>query len=159
MEKQGVFYAVSVGPGDPELLTRQACRVLTECGVVAAPRMKSGRMLALDIARRALGSELDGKTILPLQFAMSRDAAVLRASHETAASAVRLFLDAGQDVAMLNLGDVSIYATFGYLQEILQALIDWAHQGPASARVDAVVVGNVPDGGEPPQGFTQRETA
>lgn len=48
MEKQGVFYAVSVGPGDPELLTRQACRVLTECGVVAAPRMKSGRMLALE---------------------------------------------------------------------------------------------------------------
>ena len=37
MEKQGVFYAVSVGPGDPELLTRQACRVLTDCGVVAAP--------------------------------------------------------------------------------------------------------------------------
>ena len=28
MEKQSVFYAVSVGPGDPELLTRQACRVL-----------------------------------------------------------------------------------------------------------------------------------
>ena len=27
MEKQGVFYAVSVGPGDPELLTRHACRV------------------------------------------------------------------------------------------------------------------------------------
>ena len=65
--------------------------------------------------------QLDGKTILPLQFAMSRDAAVLRASHETAASAVRPFLDSGQDVAMLNLGDVSIYATFGYLQEILQA--------------------------------------
>ena len=121
MEKQGVFYAVSVGPGDPELLTRQACRVLEACDIIAAPRMKSGRMLALDIARRALGSELDGKTILPLQFAMSRDAAVLRASHETAASAVRPFLDAGQDVAMLNIGDVSIYATFGYLQEILQA--------------------------------------
>lgn len=43
--------------------------------------------------------------------------------------------------------------------DAVQALIDWAHQGPASARVDAVVVGNVPDGGEPPQGFTQRETA
>ena len=89
-------------------------------------------MLALDIARRALGSELDGKTILPLQFAMSRDAAVLRASHETAASAVRPFLDAGQDVAMLNLGDVSIYATFGYLQEILQA------QGYATAMAAGV---------------------
>ena len=35
--------------------------------------------------------------------------------------AVKEYLDAGQDVAMLNIGDVSIYATFGYLQEILQA--------------------------------------
>ena len=52
---------------------------------------------------------------------MSRDPSVLAASHRQAAQAVRPFLDAGQDVAMLNLGDVSIYATFGYLQEILQA--------------------------------------
>ena len=42
--------------------------------------------------------------------------------------------------------------------EAVQALIDWAHQGPAQARVDRVVVGNVPDGGEAPQGFTQRDT-
>ena len=117
----GTFYGVSVGPGDPELLTLQAVRLLRQCPVLAAPQTASGQMLALDIARRALGSELDGKTILPLQFAMSRDAAVLRASHETAASAVRPFLDAGQDVAMLNLGDVSIYATFGYLQRLLEA--------------------------------------
>ena len=128
----GTFYGVSVGPGDPELLTLQAVRLLRQCPVLAAPQTASGQMLALDIARRALGSELDCKTILPLQFAMSRDAAVLRASHETAASAVRPFLDAGQDVAMLNLGDVSIYATFGYLQEILQA------QGYATAMAAGV---------------------
>lgn len=121
----GTFYGVSVGPGDPELLTLQAVRLLRQCPVLAAPQTASGQMLALD-------SELDGKTILPLQFAMSRDAAVLRASHETAASAVRPFLDAGQDVAMLNLGDVSIYATFGYLQEILQA------QGYATAMAAGV---------------------
>ena len=76
-------------------------------------------MLALDIARGAVG--LDGKTILPLRFAMSRDPEMLRASHEEAARAVKEYLDAGQDVAMLNLGDVSVYATFGYLQEILEA--------------------------------------
>ena len=128
----GTFYGVSVGPGNPELLTLQAVRLLRQCPVLAAPQTASGQMLALDIARRALGSELDGKTILPLQFAMSRDAAVLRASHETAASAVRPFLDAGQDVAMLNLGDVSIYATFGYLLEILQA------QGYATAMAAGV---------------------
>lgn len=128
----GTFYGVSVGPGNPELLTLQAVRLLRQCPVLAAPQTASGQMLALDIARRALGSELDCKTILPLQFAMSQDAAVLRASHETAASAVRPFLDAGQDVAMLNLGDVSIYATFGYLQEILQA------QGYATAMAAGV---------------------
>ena len=120
-ELKGTFYGVSVGPGDPELLTLQAVRLIRQCPVLAAPQTASGQMLALDIARRALGSELDGKTILPLQFAMSRDKEVLRASHKAAADAVRPFLDAGQDVAMLNLGDVSIYATFGYLQELLEA--------------------------------------
>jgi len=78
-------------------------------------------MLALDIARSALGKALDGKTIVPLHFAMSRDPAVLAASHKAAVQAVRPYLDAGQDTAMLNLGDVSIYATFGYLQCLLEA--------------------------------------
>lgn len=131
-ELKGTFYGVSVGPGDPELLTLQAVRLIRQCPVLAAPRTSSGRMLALDIARRALGEELDGKTILPLQFAISRDRDVLRASHEAAAAAVRPFLDAGQDVAMLNLGDVSIYATFGYLQEVLEA------QGCATAMATGV---------------------
>jgi precorrin-2/cobalt-factor-2 C20-methyltransferase len=73
---------------------------------------------------------------------MSRDAAVLRASHETAASAVRPFLDAGQDVAMLNLGDVSIYATFGYLQEILQAQ-GYATAMAAAARLNQPLTGGM----------------
>ena len=83
-ELKGTFYGVSVGPGDPELMTLQAVRLIRQCPVIAAPQTASGQMLALDIARSALG-------------------------------------EAGQDVAMLNIGDVSIYATFGYLQEILQA--------------------------------------
>ena len=93
MEKQGVFYAVSVGPGDPELLTRQACRVLEACDVIAAPRMKSGRMLALDIAAGAV--DMQGKTILPLDFTMARDAAVREDSYRTAAAAVEAALAAG----------------------------------------------------------------
>ena len=117
--RKGTFYGVSVGPGDPELMTLKAVRCIEQCPVLAAPQTAAGRMLALDIAKGAV--DVSGKTILPLHFAMSRDAAVLRAAHTAAAEAVRPYLDAGQDVAMLNLGDVSIYATFGYLQEILQA--------------------------------------
>ena len=115
MEKQGVFYAVSVGPGDPELMTRQACRVLEACGVIAAPRMKSGRMLALDIAGGAV--DMQGKTILPLDFTMAHDAAVREESYRTASGAIEAELTAGRDVAMVNLGDVSVYATAYYILE------------------------------------------
>ena len=115
MEKQGVFYAVSVGPGDPELLTRQACRVLEACDIIAAPRMKSGRMLALDIAAGAV--DMQGKTILPLDFTMARDEVVREDSYRTAAGAIEAALAAGRDVAMVNLGDVSVYATAYYILE------------------------------------------
>ena len=115
MEKQGVFYAVSVGPGDPELLTRQACRVLEACDVIAAPRTKANRMLALDIAGGAV--DMRGKTILPLDFTMAHDAAVREESYRTAAGAIEAALAAGRDVAMVNLGDVSVYATAYYILE------------------------------------------
>ena len=119
MEKQGVFYAVSVGPGDPELLTRQACRVLEACDVIAAPRVTSGRMLALDIAGGAV--DMRGKTILPLDFTMAHDAAVREESYRTAAGAIEAALAAGRDVAMVNLGDVSVYATAYYILERIRS--------------------------------------
>ncbi len=115
--RQGVFYGVGVGPGDPELLTVKALKTLEHCPVIAAPRTRSGETLALDIVRQALS--LEGKTILPLDFTMSRDPAVLRQSRLRAAEAIMAHLSAGRDTAMLNLGDVSIYATFSYLMDIL----------------------------------------
>ena len=119
MEKQGVFYAVSVGPGDPELLTRQACRILDVCDVIASPRPKAGRMLALDIAGGAV--DMRGKTILPLDFTMAHDAAVREESYRTAAGAIEAELTTERDVAMVNLGDVSVYATAYYILERIRA--------------------------------------
>ena len=116
--RKGIFYGVGVGPGDPELLTVKALRTLERCPVIAAPQTKSGEMLALDIVRRA--AALEGKTILPLFFTMARDKSQQRAAHEAAADAIAAHLTAGRDVAMLNLGDVSIYATFGYIMDILR---------------------------------------
>ena len=55
MEKRiGTFYGVSVGPGDPELMTLQAVRRLENCPVIAAPQTPKGGMLALDIAKGAV---------------------------------------------------------------------------------------------------------
>ena len=81
-EQTGTFYAVSVGPGDPELLTLQAVRVLENTPVIAAPQTASGQMLALDIARGAV--DLTGKSVLPLRFTMSHDAAVRAESYRAA---------------------------------------------------------------------------
>lgn len=115
--KPGVFYGVGIGPGDPELLTLKALRVLERCPVIAAPQTKSGEMLALDIARQA--AALEDKTILPLFFTMERDKEKQQQAHMCAADAVEEHLAAGRDVAMLNLGDVSIYATYSYLKDLL----------------------------------------
>lgn len=109
----GTFYAVGVGPGDPELLTLQAANILKRCPVIAAPQTKSGQMLALDIARSAL--DLREKEILPLSFTMSREPALREESYQTAARQIEAFLQKGLDVAMVNLGDVSIFATAYYI--------------------------------------------
>lgn len=101
------------GPATPELLTLQAVRVLENTPVIAAPQTASGQMLALDIARGAV--DLTGKYVLPLRFTMSHDAAVRAESYRAAASAVEAELRQGRDVAMVNLGDVALFATAYYI--------------------------------------------
>ena len=82
----GVFYGVGIGPGDPELITLKAVRTLRRCPVIAAPRTANGNMLALDIARQAV--DLEGKTILPLDFTMAPDPADRQGAHRAAADAI-----------------------------------------------------------------------
>lgn len=128
--KRGTLYGVSVGPGDPELMTLQAVRRLQRCQVIAAPQTASGQTLALHIASGAV--DLTHKTIVPLPFPMTRDREVLRAAHEKAAALLRDYLNKGQDVAVLSLGDVSVYSTFHYLKNRLEA------QGYSTAMVAGV---------------------
>ena len=108
--KEGIFYGVSVGPGDPELMTRKAVRVIEECGVIVAPMTKGEKTLALDIARGA--ANLSRKEIVPIEFLMTRDREAQRQRHMEIAEQIAGYLRGGQDVTMLNLGDVSIYSTF-----------------------------------------------
>ncbi len=118
---KGILYGVGVGPGDPQLMTLKAVDTIKHCPVIAAPRTRSGAMVALDIVKGAHNTvNLAGKEILPLDFAMSRNTTLRERSHNEAATALRTRLDAGLDVALLNLGDISIYATFRYIADILR---------------------------------------
>ncbi len=119
MADRGTLYGVSVGPGDPELITLRAVKTLAACPVVAAPRTAGGRSLALDIAAGA--ADLSDKTILYLDFTMARREEDRRAAHERAADALAEVLLWGQDAAFLTLGDVSVYSTFDYVEPILRA--------------------------------------
>ena len=114
---KGKLYGVGVGPGDPELLTLKAIKALQACPVVACPVTGSGQMLALDVARAAV--DLSDKTIVPFSISMTKSDDQRAAEYRAAAEAVAAHLAAGRDVAVINLGDLSIFATFPYLARIV----------------------------------------
>lgn len=109
IEMAGKLYGISTGPGDPELLTLKAVRILSECGVIAAPRKPEGSSLALQIAGAAV--DLSEKRMMLLDFPMTRNRAVLTENFDRIASQLCDVLQHA-DIAMLCLGDISLYATF-----------------------------------------------
>lgn len=116
---KGILYGVSVGPGDPELLTLKAVRTIQACPVIAVPSNRGEKSLALSIVEGAMS--LEEKEIIVLPFLMTKDAERLAESHQELAQRLMDKLDEGKDIAMLNLGDVSIYSTFSYMRELVAA--------------------------------------
>ncbi len=117
---RGVVYGVGVGPGDPELLTLKAVRTIRACPVVAVPGNVATESLAYRIALSAI-PELAEKELVPLPSPMVRDRAQVMDAHAKNAKTLERYLDQGKDVACLVLGDPSIYCTFGYLRQVLEA--------------------------------------
>lgn len=114
---KGIFFGVSVGPGDPELLTIKAVRAIEHCNIIATPKTGGEKTLALDIAKNAV--DFAGKEIIELDFLMTRDRELLEKNHSENADKIMAQLAKGKDVAMLNLGDVSIYSTFSYILDLV----------------------------------------
>ncbi len=109
---KGTFYGVGVGPGDPELMTLKAARIMKSCEVIAVPSATGETTTALDIAERA--AEIGGERLY-LNFPMTTDKTLLSESHRAAAELIINELKAGKSVAMPTLGDPSIYSTVGYV--------------------------------------------
>ncbi len=117
---KGKLYAVGLGPGDPDLLTIKAVKILKKADIVIVPKAKyKAQSIAKDIVTRALGESLP---FLELVFPMSRDKEDLEKYWDLAASKVYDLLKQDKTVVFVTLGDISLYSTFSYMEFALNKL-------------------------------------
>ena len=103
---RGKLYSVGIGPGDPELLTLKAVRLLKECDVVALPKGDTDVMTAK-------------KEQLIIYMPMTKDMAVMDKAHQEGADAVIKLLDEGKNVVFITLGCPTVYATCIYVHKLV----------------------------------------
>lgn len=128
----GKLYGIGVGPGDPELLTLKALRLIKEADVIAVPGKIPEESIAYQIAAGAY-ADLTEKELLAVEMPMIRDKAALACAHEKAAEQIRKLLVQGKNVMFLTLGDPTVYSTYLYL-----------HRRIAQAGYETEIVNGIP---------------
>ncbi len=117
--KTGTLYGIGVGPGDPELLTMKAVRILRQVDIVfAAASTKNDHSLAMNIAAPHIPEHA---VVKKLRFPMTRDRKIVRKAWREHARTIIGELEKGQNVAFLTLGDSMTYSTYGYVLRHIQA--------------------------------------
>ncbi len=112
MSRPGIFYGVGVGPGDPELMTMKAWRLLSTVPVIAYPRADGAESLARRIAAPFIPEEA---IELDLPIPMRSERQPGQAAYDEGAGRIAAHLDDGRDVAFLCEGDPLFYGSFMYL--------------------------------------------
>lgn len=114
---RGKFYGVGVGPGDPELITMKAAKILKECSCVVVPKsMGSSESTAYSIASEYINSYCE---VIEIGFKMSRTKEERQLSRTKAAEKIAEILDKDLNTAFITLGDPTIYSTCMYVYQIL----------------------------------------
>jgi precorrin-2/cobalt-factor-2 C20-methyltransferase len=119
MSAPAKIYAVGVGPGDPELLTRKAERIIRSAAVICAP---TGAADAASYALSIVADLIDParQEILTQVFPMMKRGPELDAAWETAAAEVIARVDKGEEVVFITIGDPLLYSTFLYIHRIIR---------------------------------------
>ncbi|KDR56297.1 MULTISPECIES: precorrin-2 C(20)-methyltransferase [Oscillatoriales] len=111
MTKLGRLYGLGIGPGDPELLTLKAHRILTTVPVIAYPSLENGKVLARAIVADFISPD-QIEIPIPLPFSVQRSS---QPYYDIGAEKIAEHLSEGRDVAVLCLGDPMLYGTFMYI--------------------------------------------
>lgn len=115
---KGKAYGIGVGPGDPELMTLKAVRLIKENEIIIVPGTDPRESVAYKIAVQAV-PELKDKEVIAVDFPMLKDREKLRESHRKGADLMESYLDEGKNIVFLTLGDSTVYCTFTYIQKYL----------------------------------------
>ena len=117
--KTGTLYGVGLGPGDPELLTLKAARVLSEVAVIFTPTTKAEKesyaLAIIDNLERR-----EDQVIVKQIFPMTKDNDELNLFWHRACREIRAHLVQGKDCAFITEGDPMIYSTFAYVLEYFE---------------------------------------
>lgn len=114
----GCLYGIGVGPGDPELVTIKAQRILQNVPIICTPHSDTSRdSFALSIARRFI--DTDRQELLRFGFPTD-DADAASKVWENAAETLAVRLRQGQDVAFITEGDPMLFSTFSYVLESIR---------------------------------------
>jgi precorrin-2/cobalt-factor-2 C20-methyltransferase len=122
MAKKGKLIGIGVGPGDTELITLKAAKVLKSVPVVFSPKSsKEKESIALSIVRPILEERKDYKRLMIVEpiFPMIENKKELEKIWTSASELISQYLNTGRDVAFITLGDPSIFSTYSYVQKKL----------------------------------------
>jgi len=120
-KRYGRLIGASLGPGDPELITRRAWAALQSGARWLYPVKKAEESsYALAIVER--GGIAVPADAVELVFPMTRDADILAKAWARAATQTVALLAAGRDLVFLVEGDASTFATFGHLARVVREL-------------------------------------
>ncbi|WP_120502597.1 precorrin-2 C(20)-methyltransferase [Roseovarius sp. EL26] len=108
----GKLYGVGLGPGDPDLMTLRAHRLISGAGVVAYPALTGSDSFARAIAADVIAA--DAREIV-MDVPMTVERAPAQEAYDKGADEIAAALDAGQDVICLCEGDPFFYGSFMYL--------------------------------------------
>jgi len=114
----GTLYGLGVGPGDPELITLKALRILQRVKVVAWPAPDDGVSFARSIVAQYISAD---QLEIPIIVPMKVERHPAKEVYDQAAKRIASHLDSGSDVAVLCEGDPFFYGSFMYLFERLES--------------------------------------